>query len=127
MTVRKILAITILLAVLLQTFSQLVVLADYYANKDYIAKNLCENRNKPYLHCEGKCCLKKKLDRDSKQQSPAPFRQKLQEVQSLNLFIPTQAFSFTIVADCSEEREYFLRNELFTASFPRNVFHPPSA
>ena len=31
------------------------------ANQSVIAKTLCENRNKPKLHCDGKCNLRKKL------------------------------------------------------------------
>jgi len=33
----------------------------YYANYDYIANVLCENRDKPYLACNGKCYLEKQL------------------------------------------------------------------
>ena len=34
---------------------------EYALNKDYIAKNLCINRNKPKSCCQGKCHLKKQL------------------------------------------------------------------
>lgn len=34
---------------------------EYYANYDYIATVLCENRDKPYLECNGKCYLEKQL------------------------------------------------------------------
>jgi len=36
-------------------------IVDYLINKDYIAKNLCENRNKPKSCCKGKCYLVKQL------------------------------------------------------------------
>ena len=36
---------------------------DYAFNKDYIAKNLCENKEKPKLKCEGKCHLKKEVEK----------------------------------------------------------------
>lgn len=42
-------------------FSQLGVLAGYELNKDYISKVLCINRDKPEMHCNGQCYLKKKL------------------------------------------------------------------
>ncbi len=35
---------------------------EYYANYDYIATVLCENKDKPYLECNGKCYLKKQMD-----------------------------------------------------------------
>ena len=34
---------------------------EYYANYEYIATTLCENRDKPALACNGKCYLQKEL------------------------------------------------------------------
>lgn len=36
-------------------------IVEYALNKDYIAKNLCVNRDKPKSCCQGKCHLKKEL------------------------------------------------------------------
>lgn len=38
---------------------------EYHANYDYIASVLCENRDKPYLECNGKCYLEKQLKKTS--------------------------------------------------------------
>jgi CarboxypepD_reg-like domain len=38
-----------------------VVYLDFEMRKDYIIKNLCENRFKPQLNCNGQCYLAKKL------------------------------------------------------------------
>jgi len=38
---------------------------DYLLHKDYIAKNLCVNRNKPKSCCKGKCYLVKQLKKTS--------------------------------------------------------------
>jgi hypothetical protein len=42
---------------------------DYYANYNYISKVLCENKNKPQMHCNGKCHLKKTIEKASKEES----------------------------------------------------------
>ncbi len=34
---------------------------DYQLRKDYIVNNLCENRLRPQMHCDGKCYLAKKI------------------------------------------------------------------
>jgi hypothetical protein len=34
---------------------------EYEINKKYIAEVLCENKDKPMMHCNGKCYLKKQL------------------------------------------------------------------
>ena len=38
---------------------------EYVVNKDFIAKNLCINRDKPHSCCEGKCYLEKQLKKSS--------------------------------------------------------------
>ena len=38
---------------------------DYLIHKDYIAKNLCVNRNKPHSCCKCKCYLVKQLKKTS--------------------------------------------------------------
>ncbi|MCA0234586.1 MAG: hypothetical protein LCH91_29285 [Bacteroidetes bacterium] len=38
-----------------------VVYLDFELRKEYIIKNLCENRFQPQLHCDGKCYLAKRL------------------------------------------------------------------
>ena len=42
---------------------------NYLLNKEYIAKNLCVNKDKPESHCEGKCHLVKEL---KKVNNPVP-------------------------------------------------------
>jgi len=55
--------ITILLIVctLTANFTKLFVFAGFELNQKYIASTLCENRDKPWLHCNGHCYLMKKI------------------------------------------------------------------
>jgi len=110
--------------ILLQTFSQVVTVAEYYANKDFIAKNLCENRNKPMMHCDGKCCLKKKLAKESKDQAPTSNNQKSE--QAVTLFYSNTRFEIPPVIVTSVANHFFNRNDLRTFSFHHSVFHPPT-
>jgi hypothetical protein len=36
---------------------------EYYANYNYIVTELCENKDKPFLECNGKCYLAKELNK----------------------------------------------------------------
>ena len=66
----KFLLVPILIALLfVQTFSKWMVLLEYNLNKDFIAKNLCVNKARPKLHCNGKCQIMKKLAEEEKQNS----------------------------------------------------------
>ena len=65
-------ALLLLLAFVASTFSKAVVVAGFYANQDYIAKNLCENRDNPKMRCCGRCLLRKRLARENNQDQNNP-------------------------------------------------------
>jgi len=68
--------------ILLQIFSKTIIFVNYELNKDYITKNFCENKNKPKMHCNGKCHLKKQLAQaEKKGQSPTNSLNEKYEVQ----------------------------------------------
>ncbi len=46
---------------LLAMVRPLIPIIEYHANYDYIANVLCENKDCPYLECNGKCYLEKQL------------------------------------------------------------------
>ena len=57
----RVTAIILLAALLSTNFSRYFVYAGFELNKDYIAAKLCENRDKPWLHCNGRCYFMKKI------------------------------------------------------------------
>ncbi|MDQ3111017.1 MAG: hypothetical protein M3R17_14075 [Bacteroidota bacterium] len=65
----RLISILVLSGFLFQNFSKVLILADYEWNKEYISKTLCENKNKPQSHCNGKCHLKKQLAKEEKRES----------------------------------------------------------
>ncbi len=82
----------LLVATLLPTVSPWGTIAYYHVNKDYIARVLCENRDKPQLHCDGKCYLAKKLKTQQDKQDKETT-ERVQRVPLLNLFC-MECFSF---------------------------------
>ncbi len=58
---KRYISILLLLAMISAHFSRSFVYAGFEINKSYIVAELCENRDKPSLNCNGKCFLKKKL------------------------------------------------------------------
>ncbi len=61
---------------LLAMVKPLIPIIEYHANYDYISNVLCENRDKPYLQCNGKCYLDKQIKKtnhsDHKHKSSIP-------------------------------------------------------
>ncbi|AQG82438.1 hypothetical protein [Spirosoma montaniterrae] len=85
----------LLVATLLPSVSQWGVIAYYHANKDYIARVLCENRDKPQLHCDGKCFLAKRL-KASQDRQDKETTERVQNLPAMQLFCESgTAFMFT--------------------------------
>ncbi|HTI09852.1 MAG TPA: hypothetical protein VL832_14890 [Puia sp.] len=63
---RRLAIACVLLALLLSIFSKAFVIADFYANQDYIAKRLCINRLNTAIRCGGKCQLNRRLQQENK-------------------------------------------------------------
>ena len=53
---------------MLQSMALLYVPVEFGINHAYIANVLCVNRDKPQLHCDGKCFLKKEINKAAEQQ-----------------------------------------------------------
>jgi hypothetical protein len=122
----KFIAVTIFILLLLtQTFSKWLIVAGYTINKDYIAKNLCENRDKPKLHCNGKCQLMKKMAAEEPTPNSSnssviklPFSEIwCNDVKAVNL-------SYSTTATTVHNSSYLVKK---TSSFQPSIFHPPLA
>lgn len=121
---RTVLAYIVLIATLLPTFSQWGTIAYYHANKDYIAKVLCENRAKPQLRCDGHCYLAKRLNDQQKQQDEATT-ERVQKTPDFQLFYQlggVYSFSITVPDVATEVPDYLLKSY----QSPRfTLLHPP--
>jgi hypothetical protein len=115
-------SIFLFIIVLAQTFSSFITEADFYLNRDYIAKNLCVNRDKPMMHCNGKCYLAKKLNDEGKSQSPAS---KTERLDVTPFFVPS-SFSLPDFTQLKKSK-YFIINEKEVSTFSPFIFHPPTA
>jgi len=109
-------------AFLLQTFSYLIIYADYEINKNYIAKNLCENKDRPELKCEGKCQLCKKMKtEDTKQNKGLPSTK---TVKFTLLYSIRGGFSQTAALSASPSLSSVYRAGI-SSVHTSAVFHPP--
>jgi hypothetical protein len=75
-----------------------IIYLDYQLRKDFIIATLCENRNRPQLHCDGKCYLAKKIE-DAKKQ---------EQRQAANDFLTKMLSAQTPLSDLSSGN--FLNN-----------------
>src|SRR5471030_1459281 len=67
----RITAILLIICIVSCSFSRFFIYAGFELNRNYIATKLCENRNKPWLHCNGKCYLMEKIRQAEEKQNSA--------------------------------------------------------
>jgi hypothetical protein len=65
--VRTAVTIFLLSAFAIQTFDKVFIIADYYLNTASF-RQLCENRARPKMNCNGKCLLMKKISEQEKKE-----------------------------------------------------------
>ena len=122
---KKVIAILVFSITWIQAFYPLVTVVQYYAQKDYLSRNVCENRDKPKMHCDGKCCLRKKLAKESKEQ--APSQRHTNSEQAITLFFQDTQINIHTSFVAEPARKYLSRNDLRTFPFHHSIFHPPGA
>ncbi len=123
MITKQVIASIFLLAFAMQMFSKAVIVCSFYANQDYIAKNLCENRTKPKSCCAGKCQLRKKLNKDTNEDKQSNERKSSKESEVLS----SKSFFLDIsIPDFKEQSNSyasFLDGNAIDRSY--SIFHPP--
>ncbi|MDG3582595.1 hypothetical protein PSF86_09350 [Galbibacter sp. CAA-3] len=95
---------------------------DYVINQDYIAEYLCINKDKPEMHCNGKCYLMQMLEEQnsSKKQNLPPID--LREY-------PIGFVSFLSIKKINEpaspKADHSFYNNLYNFQPNYQLFHPP--
>lgn len=117
----KPISVLLLFSLLSTNFANLFVFAGFELNRKYIAAELCINKNKPELHCNGKCFLMKKLkqaqDKEQKQERQA------QKTQIQDAVVVTQqVFKQYVLA---ESKLHIPASMGMPQSIKNSIFHPP--
>jgi hypothetical protein len=125
--VKSALALLLFIAMQLPLMNQWGAVAYYRVNQDYIAKNLCENRDKPMLNCNGQCYLAKQLKaaEEKEQKSNSERLEKMPEVvlafQSIQPIFTASFLQILVVEDHFTTPVFVLSGE------SKGLFHPPRA
>lgn len=108
-------------SLLMTNFSGVFIFVGFNLNEKYIAEELCINRSKPELHCNGHCYLMKKLKQaEEKEQKQERQSQKLQ-IQDALVVAP---FVFRKHETTSAVFYIPFSTGIPSASF-HAIFHPP--
>jgi len=119
---KRIAAFLLLLAFSLQTFSQGLTLLAFYRQQSYIKANLCENRYRPMLHCDGKCVLAKKLKAQENREQRNPEMKMSAKNEVLSASRHSQ---FSITAPVHQPDHARPVSDNRTCDRSATFFHPP--
>ncbi|GAB3170235.1 hypothetical protein [Telluribacter humicola] len=126
---RQWVALSLLFLMLVKAWVMPLLYIDYELRRDYIIKNLCVNRTRPQLQCNGKCYLAKRMAATRKQeerQAEQSFMYNLlvqvaEGWDHPSLFqIPGQS----VVSENSPAFSY--STSLVSSTAVADIFHPPS-
>jgi hypothetical protein len=119
----RLVALLLICSLCAEQVSRLLVTAAFELNQSYIAEYLCVNRDKPLLHCDGKCFLAKKLKEAEEKEKKSEKESQKSSYQPA--FISEKAI-FAMTPDVErtihhKERPFALPSRTF------DIFHPPRA
>ncbi len=95
---------------------------NYWMNRDYIAAELCENKDRPELECNGKCHLKKEIESQSEDQNEG------QEVSTrlmVEFFEPESVFELRNFVVNGSTLHFPKATGVALCGYLSSVFHPP--
>jgi len=117
----RLIAIVVLVTLIGANLSRFMVYASFEVNQTFIAENLCENKSRPWMHCNGHCYLMNKLkqtEEKEKKQERAEQKNRYHEV------LPNEklTIAFKVPVSRITYPECFPENTV-KCSFA--IFHPP--
>lgn len=98
----------------------------YVINYEYISEVLCINKEKPEMHCNGKCHLMQELAKASEDEKP--LSEKKSHHSEVEVLFIEELASF----DFSSEKQFVAKtpisfySNLYSHIDCNSVFHPPS-
>ena len=97
---------------------------DYAVNYQYISTQLCKNRDKPELRCNGKCYVKKEIQKSSENENT---KESKIQITSIDAFVLNENLDFSRITQFKDKVENNFQNNFHSVLKPYlgSVFHPP--
>ena len=115
----------LIIAVFVANFSVVFVYVGFNLNRKYIAANLCINRFKPSLHCNGQCYFMRKLKQaeDNEKKQSSKNNSGREEVSFLQQPFMISFAEPVIINNISAN---FPKTEYrYTSQYLNSIFRPP--
>ena len=117
----------VLILALLILLKPIFPVIDYVVNYDYISKVLCVNKEKPTLHCNGKCHLMKELAKNSESENPISTNKKIASQETAVVFCEEiKTFIITPIYFQKTKKANSNYSNLYSYKITNAVFRPPT-
>ena len=122
----KWISLSVLLMLMVQPTIKNSIFIWYQLNKSEIIQELCENKDTPMMHCDGKCVLAKKIKatEGNRENSPAVPSSLLEEID------PTTLVENDYLVNRSLhliENSFGSFVDFYSSNYSKDIFHPPTA
>lgn len=111
---------------LIMFLKPILPVVEYVVNYEYISKVLCVNKDKPMLHCNGKCQLMKELAKASENEKPISDKKIAAQEFEVLFFENIKSFEakpcFYFITTQIKDNYYNFYSHLNSCT----VFHPPT-
>lgn len=101
---------------------------EYVINYDYIVKELCENKEKPALKCNGKCHLAKQLAKAAEEEKSGSSDKKQNVKQEIEIVfcVDIKAITFVNYETITIKKIDSVYQNLYNSTALQSIFHPPT-
>jgi hypothetical protein len=122
---KRIISVALIILMSVQSFYKLGVITYFQLNREFIAKVLCINKEKPATMCHGQCFLKNKLDLAEKaSDSPAPAHAGKEKIEFPTFIVCELSYNFQQVSYAVIRNTNYLQNSSSVSLAA--PFHPPA-
>ncbi len=120
-------SILLLLLLTWQTMFKVGYIIYWKANQAYIAETFCENKNKPQMHCNGKCYLNKQLKKaDNTESDNKGIPNAILKLKSIDLFVlHNLSWSFGNYLFSSDKSTPTYKSLILLPGYYNSFFRPP--
>lgn len=122
---KRLLTICLLVTLISANFSRFFAYAGFEMNQKYIAENLCINKNRPEMHCNGKCYLMNKLKQAEDHEKKQTAKDNLNQLVS-SFFQEAVSLRFNAAVIIKNNKNSFPRyGYQYSSHYIETIFRPP--
>lgn len=128
---RYITSILLLALILVQIGFRPAVVLNWKINQDLITEKYCENKNRPVMHCDGKCYLAKQFKKLDLEEQKERSQHQLPEKGMKQLEIPfiqpecNLDWSSELLISNNTKENYSTATTFYNFNYLHACFHPP--